>query len=153
MPEPLHELLTIGELARRAGRRPSSLRYYEAIGLLPEPVRIGGHRRYPSAVLRTLTVIETAQRAGLSLEEIKDLLGASPEDDSATQRLRDVAERKLPEVEALIERAELVRRWLQAAARCECPTLEDCALFEDAARFPPTRSDEHEVGHPYGPRL
>jgi MerR family redox-sensitive transcriptional activator SoxR len=139
MPEPIEELLTIGEVARRAGRRPSSLRYYETIGLLPEPVRIGGHRRYRSDVLRTLTVIDTAQRAGLSLDEIKDLLGASPEDESATQRLREVAERKLPEVEALMERAEVVRRWLQAAARCECPTLEDCALFDDAARLPATR--------------
>jgi DNA-binding transcriptional MerR regulator len=79
-----------------------------------------------------LAVIETAQRAGLTLDEIRLLLEVSPHDRAATDRLREVAERKLPEVAALIERAELVRGWLEDAARCVCPTLDDCPLFEPA---------------------
>lgn len=128
--------LTIGEVARATGRTPSSIRYYERIGLIPAPARPGGQRRYPAAVLRTLAVIETAQRAGLSLEEIRLLLGASPGDQGAVERLRDVATRKLPEVRTLIERAELVRTWLEAAAECACPSLEDCPLFDDEVPFP-----------------
>ena len=77
-------------------------------------------------------MIETAQRAGLTLDEIRLLLQASPDDGAVTDRLREVAERKLPELEALIERAELVRGWLEDAARCVCPTLDDCPLFEPA---------------------
>jgi len=125
--------LAIGELARRAGKRPSSIRYYEQIGLLPPPARVDGRRRYDPGTVRTLAVIDTAQRAGLSLDEIRLLLSASPDDSSAVDRLRAVAERKLPEINALIERTELVRGWLECAARCECPDLSECPLFDHPA--------------------
>ena len=128
--------LTIGEVARRAGRRPSSIRYYEQIGLLPTPARAAGRRLYGPDTVRTLAVIETGQRAGLSLEEISVLLAASPDDAAAIDRLREVAERRLPEITALIERSHLVREWLECAARCECPSLDQCPLFEDPALLP-----------------
>jgi len=130
------ESLPIGAVARLSGKAPSSIRYYEEIGLLEAPERISGRRRYPPAVLRTLAVIETAQRAGLSLDEIRLLLRATPEDRAATEQLRDVAEKKLPALREAIERAEIVRRWLEDAARCCCPTLDDCPLFEDPVRLP-----------------
>jgi MerR family redox-sensitive transcriptional activator SoxR len=130
------DLIGIGEVARASGKAPSAIRYYEEIGLLPEPRRISGRRQYDPEIVRTLAVIETAQRAGLNLDEIQLLLRASPADGEATERLRDVAEQKLPELMALIERAELVRSWLEDAARCLCPTLDDCPLFEPD-RLPP----------------
>ena len=124
-------LLTIGAVAAMTGRSTSAIRYYEQIGLLPEPVRVGGRRRYDPAMVRTLAVIDTAQRAGLTLEEIKTLLSASPGDESAADRLREVADRKLPEITALLERTRLVLSWLESAARCECPDLAQCPLFDD----------------------
>jgi len=131
------ELLQIGEVARRSGKAPSSIRYYEGLGLLKaEPERISGRRRYAPAVLRTLAVIEIAQRAGLSLDEIRLLLAATPSDRAATERLRDVAEQKLPLLREAIEGAEVVRRWLEDAARCCCPTFDDCPLFDEPARLP-----------------
>ena len=45
--------------------------------------------------------------------------------------MRELAERRLPGVRALIERTQLVERWLESAAECECPSLDDCALFEE----------------------
>jgi redox-sensitive transcriptional activator SoxR len=126
------DLLTIGELARLTGRRASAIRYYEEIGLLPEPIRVGGQRRYDHSAVRNLAVIDTCQRAGLPLDDIGRLLEATPgQDTAAVQRLRQVAERRLPELAASIERAVLVRQWLEAAARCECPSLDDCCLFDD----------------------
>jgi MerR family redox-sensitive transcriptional activator SoxR len=130
------DLLTIGELSRRTGRRPSAIRYYEEIGLLPEPTRISGRRRYTEEVVRTLAVIDTAQRAGLSLDEIAALLDASPGDAVAVEELRRIAQRRLPELTGMIERAQLVREWLEAAARCECPSLEECCLFEESLAPP-----------------
>lgn len=124
-------MLAIGDLAALAGKRPSLIRYYEQIGLLPQPVRVSGQRRYDASAVRTLAVIDTAQRAGLTLDEIKTLLSASPDDKPATERLRDVANRKLPEIAILIQRTELVRSWLECAARCECPDLDECPLFDD----------------------
>jgi MerR family redox-sensitive transcriptional activator SoxR len=124
------DLLTIGDVALRSRRSASSIRYYERIGLIPPPERLSGRRRFPSAVLRTLAIIDTAQRAGLTLNEISLVLKSSADADTA-DRLRQVAVRKLPEVRALIVRAELVRGWLEAAAGCTCPSLDDCPLFDE----------------------
>lgn len=139
--DPFADLLTIGAVARASGKSASSVRYYERIGLIPPPPRAGGQRRYPAAVLRTLAVIETAQRAGLTLDEIRPLVaasagglspaGQSPDDRAMSERLRQVAAGKLPEARALIERAGLVLRWLEAAAGCSCPSLDDCQLFDE----------------------
>jgi hypothetical protein len=121
---------------------------------LPEPARAGGRRRYDQAIVRTLTVIETAQRAGLALDEIKVLLSASPGDPAAVERLREVASRKLPEIAALIERTELVRGWLECAARCECPDLGQCPLFDEPALPPATaRTPPRTPRHTDGPHI
>ena len=118
--------LTIGELARRTNRRASAIRYYEEVGLLAAPERVSGQRRYPEETIRTLAVIDTAQRAGLTLAEIRPLL-----DGGSVDELRRIAERRIPEIDALLERASVVRGWLEAASRCECPSLDDCCLFDE----------------------
>jgi MerR family redox-sensitive transcriptional activator SoxR len=122
--------MRIGEVARRAGVRVSLIRYYEEIGLLPEPPRVSGQRRYDESVLRRLAVVDVAQRAGLSLDEIRELLEHG--NDPMSERLRELAERRLPEIDALIERAQRVRTWMQAATACDCERIDDCALFDDA---------------------
>jgi MerR family redox-sensitive transcriptional activator SoxR len=132
----LPEELLIGDVARASGKAASAIRYYERIGLIPAPERVSGRRRYPRAVLRILTVIGTAQRAGLTLDEIRLLLAASPGDPAVSERLRLVAARKLAELRALIERAELAGRWLEAAADCACPSLDDCQLFDEPDLLP-----------------
>jgi len=132
--------LSIGELAKLTGKTAPTIRYYEQIGLLPAPGRERGRRSYHPSAVRTLAVIDTAQRAGLSLAEIKTLLAVSPGDNTAIGRLREVADRKLPEVVALIERSQLVRSWLEAAARCECPDLHECPLFGEPSLLPPQHS-------------
>lgn len=132
MSSPDSESLGIGAVARLTGRRASSIRYYEEIGLLPVPRRVSNRRVYEPTVLRTLAVVDTAQRAGLTLDEIKALLHATEENGEAMEQLRAIAERKLPEITALIERSELVRDWLECAALCECPSFDDCPLFQDA---------------------
>src|SRR5262245_45336327 len=120
--------MRIGEVAERAGVRTSQLRYYEEIGLLPEPERVSGQRRYDESVLRRLEVIDVAQRAGLSLGEIRELVAAGAGPLSA--RLPEIAARKLPEIEALIERAERVRACMLTAKACGCQTIDECALFD-----------------------
>jgi MerR family redox-sensitive transcriptional activator SoxR len=123
--------MRIGEVARRAGVRVSLIRYYEEIGLLPEPERVSGQRRYDETVLRRLAVIDVAQRAGLSLEEIREIVEHG--NDPVNERLRELAARRLPEIEALIDRAQLVRSWLERATSCSCERIDDCALFDDPA--------------------
>jgi MerR family redox-sensitive transcriptional activator SoxR len=128
--------MRIGDVARQAGVRVSLLRYYEDIGLLPEAPRVSGQRRYDESVLRRLAVIDVAQRAGLTLEEIRELLEHG--NDPMNERLREVAARRLPEIDALIERAQRVRAWLSDASTCGCQRIDDCALFDDPP-LPQTR--------------
>ena len=126
--------LRIGEVAARAGVNTSLIRYYERIGLLPPPERVSGQRRYDPSVLRRLAVIDVAQRAGLSLDEISGLLEIGT--DPLSERLQDLAQRKLPEIEALIDRAQRVRAWLTTATGCDCQSVDACALFDNAALAP-----------------
>ena len=120
--------MRIGEIAEQAGVKTSLIRYYEQIGLLPEPERISGQRRYDATVLRRLAIIDVAQHAGLTLDEIKVLVdhGSEP----VSMQRRELAERKLPEIDALIERAQRVRLWLDTASGCSCTSIDDCALFD-----------------------
>ena len=122
-------LLPIGELARLSGRPASSIRYYEQIGLLPEPIRVSGQRRYPDHYIGLLAVIDTTQRAGLSLDEIKILLDAADGGKGSNEELRSIASRKLAQVTAEIEHAILIQKWLEKASSCECPELDECDLF------------------------
>jgi len=123
--------LTIGQIAADAGVNASAIRYYERLGVLPQPERRSGQRRYSHETLRRLAIIDIAKRAGFTLDDARSLVAAHDEGRPAHRQVRDLAQRKLPEVDALIERAEAVKRWLTVAGGCECETLDACGLFED----------------------
>ena len=137
--------MRIGEVATRAGVRVSAIRYYEDIGLLPEPDRVSGQRRYDESVLRRLAVIDVAQRAGLSLDEIRELIEHG--NDPMSERLRELAGRRLPEIDGLIDRAQRVRSWLETATGCGCQTIDECALFDDAVLPPAKHAPAPVVTH------
>jgi DNA-binding transcriptional MerR regulator len=120
--------LAIGEVAARAGMSASRIRYYEARGLIPEPERVAGKRRYGDQVLRRLAIIHTAQDVGFTLDEIHDLL--VDDDEAAHERLRKLALRKLPELDSLIARACAVRRLLEMCGDCDCESIDVCLIFE-----------------------
>jgi MerR family transcriptional regulator, redox-sensitive transcriptional activator SoxR len=143
--------MRIGEVATRAGVNVSLVRYYDRVGLLPPAERVSGQRRYDESALRRLAVSDVAQRAGLSLDEIRELLDHGS--DPMSGRLRDLAERRLPEIDALIDRAHRVRIWLESATGCDCESVDGCALFDDVA-LPPRRMrlDDAELARAGGDR-
>jgi MerR family transcriptional regulator, redox-sensitive transcriptional activator SoxR len=128
--------LTIGEVARRAGVASSAIRYYESLGLLPEPEREGGQRRYDESVLGKLAFIGVAQTAGFSLREIKALVAGIDDGKGMGDQMRSLSSRKLGEVEALLERTKAMKGWLEVARECGCETPAECALF-------PAAGEEH----------
>jgi MerR family transcriptional regulator, redox-sensitive transcriptional activator SoxR len=145
--------LTIGQVAQRAGIRVSHIRYYEEVGVLPEAERVSGQRRYGEDVLHRLSIIDVAQRAGLTLDEIRYLTGPDNCGGDASVRIRELAERKLPDLDALIERARAVRRWLEIAQGCDCASVDVCALFIDPTIAPPPgdpKPSVPQVGVPSG---
>ncbi len=118
----MQDALSIGRLADRAGLAPSAIRYYESIGLMPEPYRVSGQRRYGDDALARLEFIASAQRAGFTLREIVAL-----SDDFA---LAAIARSKLPEVREQLKRTREIERWLDAASDCDCQSADECTLFE-----------------------
>jgi MerR family transcriptional regulator, redox-sensitive transcriptional activator SoxR len=121
--------LTIGQVAEKAGVATSAIRYYERVGVLPQPERESGQRRYGEDTVQRLEVLGVAQKAGFSLDEVKTLFESADRGEPAHRKLRALVERKLPEVNALIARAQRVRAWLDTATACSCETLDDCSLF------------------------
>ncbi len=133
-----HPELTIGEVARRAGVATSSIRYYERVGLLPEPERSHGQRRYDTDVLGKLGFIGVAQSAGFKLREIKELIDGVDSANGMGDQMRSLSSRKLEEVEALLERTKAMKGWLEVATNCGCQTPDECALFAAPGEEPPS---------------
>jgi MerR family redox-sensitive transcriptional activator SoxR len=121
--------LTIGEVARRAGVRTSALRYYEEVGVLPPAERIRGQRRYDESVLARLAVVRLAQDLGFSVAEIRALVEGFDDVGVPSDRWRELAIRKMAEVDALITRAEHMRQVLEESLHCGCLTLDACAVI------------------------
>jgi len=118
--------LTISQAARQAGLRPSTLRYYEEIGLLPAIRRSGGKRRYDSTILQRLAVIHTAQQAGFTLTEIAILVNDILPSPTPSPEWRALLQRKLVELKTLQSHVERMRTLLEDVMRCDDPELGDC---------------------------
>jgi DNA-binding transcriptional MerR regulator len=140
-------LLTIGQVAERAGLNTSHIRFYERVGVLPEPERVSGQRRYREAVLHRLSIIDVSQRAGLRLQEIAPLTGPGNRSADASAHIRSLADEKLPHIDALIARAQAVKHWLQVAQACDCESVDVCGLFVDPTLLPPAGDIDLDVRH------
>lgn len=115
--------LTIGEVARQAGVAATTLRYYEQIGLVPPPGRLGGQRRYDDSVLARLEVIRLCKSAGFALEEIQLLFA----DDAPGRPVsRALAKSKLAEIDAQMEALARARAVIEWGMRCTCPSIDAC---------------------------
>lgn len=134
----MDQTLTIGQLAQRFELKTSAIRYYERVGVLPEAARESGQRRYGADAIRRLEILEVAKRAGFTLDEARILLQGSDAGSPAFESLRELAARKLPEIEALIVRAQAMRAWLVTASDCSCTTFDVCALFDRDVQSPQT---------------
>jgi len=120
--------LGIGDLARQARMRASALRYYESVGLLPAAHREGGRRVWPATVVRRIALIKMAQRAGFTLAEIRGLLDADT-GRGATRQWRELATRKLPELDLFIAQTQALREAVAACLDCGCMNFENCELL------------------------
>ncbi|MDE3086928.1 MAG: redox-sensitive transcriptional activator SoxR [Acidobacteriota bacterium] len=125
----MEQLLSVGEVAERAGLAASAVRFYEAQGLIAARRAESGHRRFRRDVLRRLAFVRVAQRVGLSLEEIAEALSGLPEDRAPTKaewaRLSRGWRARLDERIALLEG---LRDGLSSCIGCGCLSLRTCAL-------------------------
>jgi MerR family transcriptional regulator, redox-sensitive transcriptional activator SoxR len=118
----------IGELARATRVRASALRYWEELGLLPGARRVGGRRTWPAATLRRVALIKMAQQTGFALAEIRQLLD-SDTSPGATRQWRELATRKLPELDQHIAEAQALREAVADCLDCGCMNFDKCVLL------------------------
>ena len=103
-------MLAIGTLAKRTGTKVQTIRYYEQIGLMPEPGRTeGGQRRYGDAELDRLSFIRHSRQLGFSLEAIRELLDLSDTPDRSCADVDAIAQKQLRQVGARLVRLEALR--------------------------------------------
>jgi MerR family transcriptional regulator, redox-sensitive transcriptional activator SoxR len=125
--------LTIGQLAERAGVATSAIRFYESRGLLESERTTGNQRRYAKSTLRRVAFIRTAQRVGLTLEEIGDALATLPHGRTPTKAdWSRLSQTWRPRLDEQIRRIELLRDRLDGCIGCGCLSLRSCALTNPA---------------------
>jgi len=131
--------LAIGDLSRRTGVKIPTIRYYESIGLLPEPARsAGGQRRYGAAHLRRLAFVRHARDLGFEIDAVRELLAMAADPQRGCGEAHAITRAHLADVEDRIARLEALRLELRSLLACANGTVADCriieALADDGAR-------------------
>jgi MerR family mercuric resistance operon transcriptional regulator len=124
--------LTRGALAALTGCNIETIRYYETIGLLPDPPRsVAGHRRYDARHLRRLRFVMRARALGFSLEQIRGLLGLDDAVAPDCAAARAQAQDHLADVRARIADLRRIEEVLaRTVAQCETGTTAACPLLD-----------------------
>lgn len=145
MPNSTSVTYRIGEVAGLAGVSVAAVRYYERIGLLPHPPRTdSGRRRFTSTAVERIQFVKQAQRNGLALSDIRELVGLqAARNGSRCRQVRQLLERKIADIDKRRAELDAFRRTLQAYAdECEqslrraadpdCPVIDDIAIGSGA---------------------
>ncbi|HMD38327.1 MAG TPA: MerR family transcriptional regulator [Candidatus Acidoferrum sp.] len=118
--------MKIGKLARQAQLAPSAIRYYEKLGLLPPPERIGGQRRYSSEALDRVLLIRFAGEMDFTLAEIKLFLNGFREGTPVSTRWRKLTARKIAELQQRLAFTRRLLNLMERLQRCRCIQLHQC---------------------------
>jgi MerR family transcriptional regulator, redox-sensitive transcriptional activator SoxR len=124
------EEMSIGEVARRAGLRPSAIRYYESMRVLPAPRMVNTKRRYTADIFPLLTLIRIAQEAGFTVDEMRLVLNNQQGDAQLRGGWRVLAHQKLLEVEQRMQRLARMKHILEEALRQDLNVEEAIHLFQ-----------------------
>ncbi|MEM6282574.1 MAG: MerR family transcriptional regulator [Chloroflexota bacterium] len=117
--------MRIGEVAGKSGVPASTLRYYEEIGLIPAPVRVSGQRHYDAGIFSILHTIQTAQQAGFTLREIREMM----QHDDWRSQWHQMAREKLVDVKQAIAHYRDMQSILEMSLQCTCSGPDDCMVL------------------------
>ena len=124
-------MLSIGKLGQAARVKVPTIRYYEQIGLLPEPDRSAGNQRlYPQSALDRLAFIRHARDLGFPLDAIRELLSLSDDPQDACATADDIARRQLAAVEARITRLTVLRDEFRRMLAHPSGSAADCRVIQ-----------------------
>lgn len=118
-------LLDIGVIAERSGVKPSTLRYYEELGLIDAPVRHGLRRQFDEEALTQLALIALGKSAGFSLTEIKGMFGK----DGAPDLPRATFHARADAIDRQMRNLAILRDALRHVADCPAEKHMECPKF------------------------
>lgn len=134
----LPAMLTVGEVASRSGVAVSAIHFYEAKGLISSLRTKGNQRRFSRDILRRIAIIRTAQRLGISLEEICGLVTPIPAGKQpSVAQVREMIATWRSAIQRRIDGLTQLRDHMDGCIGCGCLSLEDC----------PLRNPEDELRH------
>src|SRR5262249_656490 len=131
-------LLSISEIARQAGLRPSAIRYYEQRRILPPARRMSGQRRYEMGAVDQLSVLPRGPGAGFSPDEIRRLFTGFRRSTPVSARWQKIAARKQAELDLEIQRIQSMKDLLtRLQSGCRCETVSECGakILEARRKF------------------
>jgi MerR family mercuric resistance operon transcriptional regulator len=131
-PENMRPGFSIGDLARRAGCRVETVRYYEREGLMPDPPRSeGGHRIYDADHMKRLSFIRRARQLGFTLDQVRSLLGLADSGDYTCADVKSATLSHREDIRGRIADLERLDAALTGLAKaCDGNLGQDCAIFE-----------------------
>jgi len=123
-------LLTVGEVARRAGVAVSTIHFYESKGLIVSTRNAGNQRRFTSVVLRYIAIIKVAQRTGIPLDDIKQAFSRYPPGSKlSAAQWRELSTRWRKDLDERITKLQRLRDELDTCIGCGCLSLANCPLY------------------------
>lgn len=131
MPKSGSASYSIGALAEATDTKVETVRYYERIGLLPEPARTAGnYRAYTSEHLARLSFVRRARDLGFTLDQIRELLGFADQEDNDCCAVDAVARDHLADIDRKISDLKALRRELNGLlSQCRRGTIADCRII------------------------
>ena len=139
--------LRSGELARRAGVSPDTLRYYERTGVLPRPLRgANGYRHYPAEALDRVLLVRRALAVGFSTEDLARILAVRDHGGAPCKHVREVAASKLEDLDQRLRDLNALRRSMRSMLRewdkrlASTRNGQRAALLETLTEVAPTRT-------------
>ena len=130
------DLLSIGQIARRAGVPVSTVRYYESIGLIPAVRSAGNTRQFPRHVLRRIAFIQVSVRYGVTLSEVAEILATLPADHQPSRadwaRISTIWSEHLARQQAILAR---MQEELTGCIGCGCLSQTRCAVVNSRDRL------------------
>ncbi|MCR9256990.1 MAG: helix-turn-helix domain-containing protein [Alphaproteobacteria bacterium] len=142
--------MTIGRVAKAAGCKVQTVRYYEQIGLVPAPPRSEGNQRlYGQAAVDRLLFIRHARELGFSLPAIRDLIGLSDNPDRPCDAVDAIAKAQLAEVDLRLQRLQALRGELERMiAQCRGGRIAECRVIEVLGDHSLCAAESHDPASP-----
>ena len=136
-------MFSIGLLSKQSGVKIPTIRYYESVGIISEPVRSSGNqRRYSSEDLNRLNFVRHARSLGFSINSIRSLIALSGHTEQSCADADVIAKDRLDEVRTKIQKLKKLEKELQRiATTCDGEKVENCYVIQSLSGFEVQRNE------------